>query len=52
MNKYKITITKEIKESQEEQKYPRNETVYEQIVEVASDTVVKDVIKAVNNLTT
>lgn len=48
--KYTITIKREVKESQEEEKYPRTETVYEQTVEMATDTLVKDVIKAVNNL--
>lgn len=46
MNKYTIKIEK-ITEVEGE-KYPKRDTVYEQTVEVASETIIKDVIKAVN----
>jgi hypothetical protein len=49
MKKYKITIEEIIKETQEEQKYPRKETIYEQIFE-DDETKIENVIKSVNGI--
>ena len=46
--KYEITIQEIVKETQEEQKYPRKESVYSQIVVTDNESFVPDVIKAVN----
>jgi hypothetical protein len=47
--KYKITVEELIERP--EQKYPSSEKVYEQIIDVQTGLVVKQVICAVNGLT-
>lgn len=48
--KYRITIEKIHNESQEEQKYPTTETIYEQKIDVSDNDEVKlaNIVKAVN----
>lgn len=47
--KYIVKIEKEIKETEEQQKYPSHETVYEQVIEGDEKTVL-EIIKATNGI--
>ncbi len=49
--KITVSIEKTIQETQEEQKYPRKEIVFEQTIENAEESTITEIIKATNGFT-